>query len=314
MEFPCDDIAQPPAHRRPRRRRDPWPWMAACCCAFAVATTSINVLGEEKSSKPPKSGHHLFNPVPRGLLRELESDRPDRTESPFTVDAGHFQVEMDALMVTRDRFNSDDADVSVKGLSAANLNLKLGVLNRMDLQFVIPAYNRLHLEATGGQGARLESGESGPGDLRLRTKVNLWGNDGGRTALAVMPFVQFPTGAGSLTAGGLEGGIILPFTLELPAGFGCGIMHEIDFVRDETGKGTNRVFVQSITLGHDLVGPLSGYVEFFSAVGAREPDRWAGTIDGGVNWQLGPDLKLDAGINAGSTRTANDWTFFVGLT
>ena len=44
---------------------------------------------------PDKSGYNLFNPVPENLLRDLSPDRPDATESPYTVDAGHYQLEMD---------------------------------------------------------------------------------------------------------------------------------------------------------------------------------------------------------------------------
>jgi hypothetical protein len=37
-----------------------------------------------------KSRYNLFNPTPEKLLRELASDRPDQTEGPTTVDAGHW--------------------------------------------------------------------------------------------------------------------------------------------------------------------------------------------------------------------------------
>ncbi len=43
---------------------------------------------DELAVAADKSGCHLFNPVPTKLLRELNTDRPDKTESPFTVDAG----------------------------------------------------------------------------------------------------------------------------------------------------------------------------------------------------------------------------------
>ena len=42
-----------------------------------------------------KSKYHLFHPTPDRLLRDLSTDRPDLTESPYTVDAGHFQIETD---------------------------------------------------------------------------------------------------------------------------------------------------------------------------------------------------------------------------
>src|SRR4051812_28837051 len=41
-----------------------------------------------------KSGYTLFNPVPANLMRDLSPDRPDVTESPYTVDAGHVQAEL----------------------------------------------------------------------------------------------------------------------------------------------------------------------------------------------------------------------------
>ena len=65
----------------------------------------------EKPAAPGKSTCHLFNPTPREAMRELSTDRPDQTESPFTVDAGHVQVEMDLATFTYDRYNSLRADV-----------------------------------------------------------------------------------------------------------------------------------------------------------------------------------------------------------
>ncbi|CAN1722741.1 exported protein of unknown function [Hyphomicrobium sp. 1Nfss2.1] len=36
-----------------------------------------------------KAQHNLFNPTPRALMREMTTGRPDSTEVPLTVDAGH---------------------------------------------------------------------------------------------------------------------------------------------------------------------------------------------------------------------------------
>ena len=50
-----------------------------------------------------KSGYNLFNPVPENMMRELSPDRPDQTESAYTVDAGHYQLEMDFVNFTYDK-------------------------------------------------------------------------------------------------------------------------------------------------------------------------------------------------------------------
>src|SRR5687767_2381830 len=56
----------------------------------------------ETSGRSDKSGYHLFDPTPRALMREMSTDRPDTTESPRTVDAGHFQLEMSFVDFTRE--------------------------------------------------------------------------------------------------------------------------------------------------------------------------------------------------------------------
>lgn len=71
-----------------------------------------------------KRGYHGFNPVPNNLLRELRTDRPDKTESPYTVDADHFQVEMDALTYFHDK--TRETRVERYGIGIANV--KVGLL------------------------------------------------------------------------------------------------------------------------------------------------------------------------------------------
>jgi hypothetical protein len=45
------------------------------------------------------------------------------------------------------------------------------------------------------------------GDLFLRTKVNLWGNDRGKGAFALIPFVKAPTTPQGIGNGATEGGL-----------------------------------------------------------------------------------------------------------
>ncbi len=62
---------------------------------------------EPKQSEPDKSRYWLFNPTPENLMRDLTTDRPDMTESPFTVDAGHVQFETNIFGYTRSRPDQD---------------------------------------------------------------------------------------------------------------------------------------------------------------------------------------------------------------
>lgn len=47
--------------------------------------------------------YSLFNSVPRSQMREMETERPDVTESPYTVDAGHFQYETDLIRLIKEK-------------------------------------------------------------------------------------------------------------------------------------------------------------------------------------------------------------------
>jgi hypothetical protein len=256
-----------------------------------------------------KSQYHLFNPTPRNLMREMSTDRPDKTESAYTVDAGHFQVEMDVLTYSYDRNNGLPGDTRVESLSIAPMNLKVGLCNRADFQMVIETYTsvRTHVRATG----QVER-QRGFGDIALRLKANMWGNDEGRTALALMPFVKLPTNQDNLGNNSVEGGLIVPFAMDLGGGWGMGLMTEVDVVRGDR-DGHNPEFINTITFGHTIVGDLDGYVEFFSAVSTEEDSEWVGTFDMGLTYGLTEDIQLDAGINIGVTRSADDWNPFLGL-
>src|SRR5437773_2700383 len=156
------------------------------------------------STNVDKSKYTLFNPTPREAMREFTTDRPDKTESPYTVDAGHFQVELDLITYAHDHETSSARDVRVNAWSVVPVNLKVGLLNWMDLQTVIESYNHSTTEdGTTGQTVR----QSGFGDVTSRIKANLWGNDGGTTALAVLPFVKFPTSQEHLGNNSVVGGV-----------------------------------------------------------------------------------------------------------
>ncbi len=284
--------------------------------AIACATLSLPVLAAEKAtekvdlSKIDKSHYTLFSPTPGMYLREMSTDRPDKTESAYTIDAGHFQIEADLVTYSHDRDRSDGADTRVDAWAVAPVNLKLGLNNRIDLQTVIETYNHITTEDRIA-GTKLR--QSGFGDITSRLKVNFWGNDGGSTALAAMPFVKFPTSQDQIGNSSVEGGIIFPLAVELPAGWGMGLMTEFDVNRDEDGSGHHAEFINSITFSHDIVGNLGGYAEFFSAVSAERGSRWVGTADVGLTYGLTDNIQLDVGVNIGVTRSADDINPFIGL-
>ncbi len=279
------------------------PTILASCLSSLLVTSGA-------SAERDKSQYSLVNPTPRELMRDLSTDRPDKTESAYTVDAGRFQIESDLLSYSSDHDTADGADTQVDAWSVAAVNVKAGLLNWMDLQLVLDTYNHV---TTDDRLTSQKVTQSGLGDLTTRLKMNVWGNDGGKTALAVMPFVKIPTNQDDLGNDDVEAGIIIPLAVELPAGWGMGLMTEFDFVRNRADDGYSTDFVNTITFSHDIVGNLGGYVELFTLISSESNTDWVGTFDLGLTYGLTEDIQIDAGINIGITESAEDFNPFLGL-
>ena len=280
----------------------------ASAAGLLLVLAALGAAAQETNSLPPtKAGFNLFNPVPDAGLRELNSDRPDETESPYTVDAGHFQMEMDFANFTHD----DAAGIETSAWNIAPFNFKIGLLNTVDLQLVYDNY--LHVR-TKDSAAGATPTRSGFGDFTARLKVNLWGDDGGRTAFALLPFVKFPTSTDSLGNDAVEGGVIFPLAMKLPADFDLGCETAVSCLRDADGHRYHGDFINSITLDHGIIGKLSGYVEFFSDLSTEPHAGWIGTVDLGLELLVTKNIQLDCGCEIGVTPAADDEHVFSGIT
>lgn len=244
----------------------------------------------ELPSTPDKSGYHLFNPTPEAQMREFITDRPDRTESPISVDAGHFQIETDIVALSQEG--------SARTWNFNLMNVKAGLTSSSDLQFVFETYGK-------------DGDVGGVGDTTIRYKYNLFGNDGGSLAMAIMPYVTLPTQASSRGETRSEGGIIIPIGVEAPHDTGLGMMFQVDKIRNADDSGFHTQFISSITASHDVGLGLEGYVEFFSQTEAGAP--WVATVDAGLVLPVGKQVRFDLGANVGVTDAADDINPFFGV-
>ena len=265
-----------------------------------VLLTKVQLPGADKSE------YTLFNPTPDELMRDLSTDRPDQTESPYTVDAGHFQLEMDFFNFTYDQDNPEG--IRSRAWSIAPFNFKVGLHNTADLQFVFEPFIYSKVESAG---SRMR--ERGFGDLTIRLKQNLWGNDGGRTAFALMPYVKVPTAQHDLGNNAWEGGLIAPLAVELPRGWSLGIMPEIDFVEDEDDNNLHLEYLQTVTLSHGIIGNLAGFIEFASLLSAEPGSSWEATVNFGFTYAVNDNVQLDGGVNVGVTHGSDDFRPFAGI-
>ena len=186
--------------------------------------------------------------------------------------------------------------------------LRIGLLNQMDAQLMLEPYTIRYEREDGSRVTR-----RGFGDTTVRVKYNFWGNDGGPTAFAATPYIKFPTSQQGIGNRGVEGGLVLPLEMELPWEFYVGLTSRFDAVRDEDQSGYHAEFVNSIELGHDLVGNLSGWVEFVGAVSTERHAGWLGEFNTGLVYELTKNIQLNMGVSIGLTREEDDWYVFAGM-
>jgi len=234
-------------------------------------------------------------------IREMSTDRPDITESAYSVAPGMFQVEMSFFDYERDRSGPDRLDAWIYG----QVNFKYGITENSDLQLIFDMHT---VSRAIGQGTR--DVVSGFGDVTLRYKQSLWGNDSGRTAFAVMPYVSIPTGS-DVSADAWAGGLIMPLAVTLTERIAMGLMAEVDLVLDAETNGHDLEYVISGTLGFSLTERWGLFTEVVGIFG--EDADAIGLFDTGLTFALTDNLVLDAGVRIGLNRAAPDLGVFTGM-
>ena len=265
---------------------------------------------EDDAAAPDKSAYSLFNPTPTDQMRDFSTDRPPKVNSPYTVDAGHFQYEADLASYLYDSFSPNR--LTTRQWVVADPTLKLGLTNRIDAELQLAPYNDLRATQRGGLAAT-STESSGFGDVTPRMKVNLFGDDGGDTALALIPYVKLPTAARGLGNDWVEGGVIAPLSLALPDGWTVILMTELDALADSADAGRHANFLNLVNLSHALAPGLTFYVELFADTASGGQVTPIYTLDLALTYLIGRDLQLDVGTNIGLDKAAPDLQAYIGL-
>ncbi|MGH7243115.1 MAG: transporter [Phycisphaerales bacterium] len=250
----------------------------------------------------------LFNPTPRSEMRPMSTDRPDVTESPYTVDAGHFQLEMSFAEWSFK--NGSATEAQTDELRGAPFLAKVGLLENIDLQFGLEPYVWQRSEMNGdtviGQGL---------GDSLLRLKVNLYGNNDESPhafAIAVMPAIKIPTASRQVGNGEFEFAMIVPIGLGLGSGWDLGAMAEFDLVTPNDDNNSLD-FVHTATLGKEFTEELGAFVEYAGIANFSQAEPYRASLDIGTWLQVNANLKYDAGVRLGLTDATDGLQVFAGV-
>ena len=278
-------------------------------CAMALGFASIARADETPAPPPDKSGFTVFNPTPDADLRSLCTDRPTKSTSPCTVDAGHWQLESDVYNYTE----QDAGGVSITTQLITNPTLKLGLTNTWDVEINLAPYEVVTVRDSASP-ARQSFG--GVGDLFIRSKFNLLGDDGGNIGLAIEPFVKVPTASKTIGNGAVEGGLIAPIQFNLPGNWQLVLDPEADALANASGSGRHLNLIGLASLSYPVTKTvtLSGEIwgdENFEPSG----HVWQTSFDLGAAWipAKAPTFQLDGGVNLGLNNATPGVQAYLGV-
>lgn len=243
----------------------------------------------------------LFTPcITHAELRPLAADRPDATESPQTVDKGHFQIETTFLGATKDKTDG----VTTESFYAFETNLKYGLTESIDLQFVIAPYIDEKIKTATSY---IETQTHG--DIAIRSKINLWGNDSGDTAFALLPYIKLPYG--DLSNDKHEMGLIMTYGTSYQD-YGVGIQFQVDRLYNEVKDVMDWAGSHTAVLGYDLTHGMGGYLEYIGEINL-ETD-YIPYVSLGFTKQTSQNTQWDIGSKFGLVNQAQDSEIFLGVT
>jgi len=263
---------------------------------------------DDETKAPDKSGYTLLNPTPDDEMRKFTPDRPAKGFSVRTIDAGHFEVEMDTINYIYSKY----LGIATHSVQTIDPTFKIGITNWADVEV---QFNGLQASRSFGveSGATVENG-AGFGDIVLRTKINLIGNDAGPVGFAIIPYVKLPSSAPVISNGSVEGGLIAPLALRLPQDYLITLMTEVDALKDSANRREAN-FVNLVGVSHPLPGVegANATVELFSAVGSDRATPPIYSFDIGMNFRIDKHTILDVGFNLGLNNAAPKVQIYTGI-
>jgi len=217
------------------------------------------------------------------------------SEDPHTVAPGKFLLEMDALTFSV----KHDDNYKYKALGLATATVTTGITSSLDVQVLAQVYLSQQIELAGFTDRR-----SGLGDMEVRTKWKFY--DEGGTAVAVLPYVKFPTSSDGVGSDAVEGGIIVPWSTQLPTGFTLTAQGELAYLRNpsDTGYDTHVGFAGYVS--HPIIGGLGAYAEAITDKSAGG-DPFVGYMGVGLTLAVGSHATWDYALYKGISDGANDW-------
>lgn len=239
----------------------------------------------------------------------MTTERPSKTDSAFSVPAGLMQIESNFYSYTQDNRCSDSQCQKSRQQSFGEItNVRIGISENADIQIIGDLYSRLDTNSNGEKQT-----QRGYSDTQVRLKVNLLGNTPEASySIALLPYLKLPTHHKTLGTNNAEGGIGLPFNINMNGWFALSGMTQLNIVRSQARPSYDLALANSLMLSRNITSKLGSYIEYYTyKVNALNFSR-ENYVDAGFIYEFTPSFRMDINGHFGVNQAAVDSSIFVG--
>jgi hypothetical protein len=212
--------------------------------------------------------------------------RAQVTEVPQTIEPGGVLMRMDAVSLGIQPDTS--APNQYRALGLGTTLVSAGITDTLDMEVGTQLFIRDSFSTNGN-----EHTESGIGDVLLQPKWTFWRDPSSGQAAAVIPYVMLPTDSSAVGNNSVQGGLIVPWSMDVSPGFKAAAMVEWDELRNVSNTRYVTRWYGSAYLKWDLGKALGGYLETTLSDSTAGSSSFAGTIGGGATLSVSKNFQWD---------------------
>jgi hypothetical protein len=226
--------------------------------------------------------------------------RAQVTEIPQTIEPGGVLVRMDAISLGVEPDTT--APNQYRALALGTTIVSAGLTDSVDLEVGTQLFLQNTFSTSGADHT-----QSGIGDVTLRPKWTFWRDPSTGQAAAIIPYVLLPTDSKAIGNNSVEGGLILPWSMDLAPGTKAAAMIEWDEFRNVSNTRYDARWYGSTYLKWELGQTFGAYAEITLSDSTAGTSTATGTMGAGATLSVSKNFQWDFEMSRVIGSGRNDW-------
>ncbi len=229
-------------------------------------------------------------------MRNFSADRPGSTNTPSTIDPGHYQFEIEAFNYAQNQDGSSQ-------LIYPNVRVRIGILDNFEIALSYATYLQ-----QWSQGQLLQGG----GDSTFSLKSNLIGDGQDSFSLALMFTAKIPTDRSGVGNSFWDPSFMVPFVTKVKK-WEASFMPEIDLRKGVSDDKSHVEFNSPFSFAWDMTRDSDLYAEWVVRWSQGQNKSTSTYFGIGGAWKATPSMQIDLGCNLGQDSLSPKFNPFAGI-